>query len=318
MPLQQDLRFEVTVDKTGNDPVIRVKDLTDYGAIPLSNIFVYLSINGPLGVIHAFVPGTPDIDRSVTGVSPNYTLPLTTDDSVPFGNYTVDVVVDESGSGDSFNVEINFEYAFAPPVPKISFEYSCLMSTLKSIDSTNYQVQGYGFIAAVKNHDITWPEASGNPKEFTSSTEVLLGPNIWTGKYYSYLDTRPKYEIQEDVYVVDRVKTGATIKVVCDVDFCSIPKAYKNLIAKRDCLNNKSSGEYQRLNFIIQRVSELLSLAQSSKVCGDLNLLEQVYRQAYSYLEKENCGCSPGAIEDDKEIIPIEKDTCCPNLYFEW
>jgi hypothetical protein len=317
MPLQNDLRFEVTIDKTGNQPVVRVKDLSDYGGIPLANVFIFLTINGPLGLIHAFQPGTPDIERGTSDVSDDFLIPLTSDGEVPFGTYTVDVDVDADGDPYTWNTQ--FEYTFVAPTPELKAEYSCLLSTFKSIDSTNYTVDGHEFISATKKHDVTWPSASGNPKEQTTATEVELGPNIWTGKYYSLLQTTPKYLIQTDVILICVLNVGATVKVSCDIDFCKIPTGLKSLIDKRDCMKNKSSGEYQRLDFIISRVSELLSLVNSSKNCGNIKLVEQIYKQAFSYLEKENCGCSVQLVPDaPKEIIPIEKIDCCPNLYVEW
>jgi hypothetical protein len=318
MALPDDFNFEVTIDKTGNAPVIRVKDLTDYGLIPLTDVKVFINIEGPLGVVHLSTPPTPDIDRGVTDTSANYLIPLNTNQEVPQGQYLIDYGVTVESTGDEYTLQKIFDYSYVAPVPKLKITYSCIRSELKSNDDTNYQVEGQDYISTTLKHDITWPVESGEPKEVTTAAEVVLGPNIWTGKYYSSLDTRPKYQIDEGVFVIDKLITGLNAKVICDIDYCKISSSLRNLINQRNCLSNKMSGEYQRLDFVITRATELIALADVAKLCENDVELEKIYKEINALLEGVNCGCSVGATAEPREVEPIVGGGCCPNLYSEW
>lgn len=310
------LRLETTIDKTGNQPVIRVKDITDYGSVTVSLVKIFITLKGPLGVIHLTgSPSTPEIDRSATDVTVDYLIPLTSTEEVPNGSYavewswTINDIPEDSG-------QIDFEYLFTEPKPMIGVKYSCLKSELISTDLTQYTIEGQDYIGTTLSHDIKWPIESELPEEKTSAVEVVLGPNIWTGDFYVKLVSLPRYYIAEDVIVIAKIYTGKSVKVVCDVDYCKISEAIENLIKQRDCMKNKASGEYQRLDYVIGRATELAALAEISKTC-DEQRVEDIYRDLFKLLNSYDCGCQLKVDGIAREVEPMIGG-CCNNLYTEW
>lgn len=311
-----DFRIQTIIDKTGNKPVIRFKDLTDYGVIALNTVELFFQVMGPLGDIHVpDYPNTPDIDRGVTDTSDNYILPLTSIGEIPEGLYLVlwTALID----GNEYIGEFDFEYSFSEPKPKLKVTYSCLKSELISLDDTNYQVDGQDYLSTTLSHKIKWPLSSENPDVSSTAAEVKLGPNIWTGNYHVELVSKPIYSIAQDVIVIGLVSTSMSSNVVCDIDYCKLSIAVQSLREQRDCMNNKSSGEYSRLDYVVGRATELLALATSSLTC-DEKRVEDIYRDLYILLNGYDCGCEIKAQVEDREVEPILSNDCCPNLYIEW
>lgn len=190
------------------------------------------------------------------------------------------------------------------PTPNLSVSADCLKAQVTAQDKTQYLVDDTLVSRLIT---LNYPVMSnGEPvalPETTTSQILIVGPNIWTGSYPTFLVSTITRSFVDTLVLQQTLKAYVPLNVQCDASLCCMRPCIDNIFNAYQTAVAAGTANLPTLTSNVITISMYVNLYEISVDCGNSSAATAYLEALQNYMNLIGCECNCGGVESTEPTI---------------